>query len=409
MPHYGTLLDKSIFRQVFESTSSLVLLTDPAGAIVQLNQEGARLFPKESTVGVPFWIRLGLEEGSLEEVLARYGSLQSLLDATQKRFIPERSDKVYDIHLVTLGAGGGSRDGYLLILEDVTARINQRLELERRVEDRTRSLARSQKMLESVFQGVGKGILLVDEDREIVESNQKACEIFGLQPSNILGMPIRALCCARGGDRLHDLFGTLVENQVVSEEIDAVYIDRRVFPAVFTISLIVVDGARLWTVIVDDISEQKGMKLQLEQEKHLTEEANITLRHVLKSIEEEQQELVARLSRVIAEDILPTLEKLKASLGDEVQAGYVDFIEELLVSLTQGSEAELDIGLLHLSKTEVRICKLIKAGFSTKDICNMMNLAFDTIQTHRKNIRKKLGLAGSGRTSLYGHLASRKI
>lgn len=409
MPPYGALLDKSIFKQVFESTSDLVLLTDPEGAIRQLNRVGARMFPKESTAGVPFWIRLGLEDGGLKEVLERHGSLQGLVEATGSRYASEDGTSVYDIHLVPLGSGGGAHEGFLLILKDATAVVNRRAELERRVAERTRSLTRSQKMLQSVFQGVGKGIVLVDGDREIVESNQKACEIFGLQPSNILGMRIDTLCAGEGRERLDRIMDGLVESQVASAELEALYVDRRTFPAVFTVSLIVVEGVRLWTVIVDDVTGQRDMERQLELEKNMTEEVNITLRNVLRNIENEQQELVARISRVIAGDILPALERLKGTLRGEVQADYVDFIEELLVSLTQGTEAELDAGLLHLSKTEVAVAKLIKAGFSTKDIGNMMNLAFDTIQTHRKNIRRKLGLAGSGRTSLYGHLAARKL
>jgi PAS domain S-box-containing protein len=409
MAPYGSLLDNSIFRQVFESASDIVILTDPAGGIVQLNRAGAAVFPRESTLGVPFWICLGWDEGSLAEILERHGSLKALVDSAERRYLPDTGSSVFDISLFPLGDGESGQEGHLLILKDITARIDQRTDLERRVEDRTRSLTRSRKMLQSVFQGVGKGIVLVDEDQEIVESNQRACEIFGLQPANILGMKVQALCAEKDRWRLHGIMESLVETQVASAEVEGVYVDRRSFPAVFTVSLIVVDGARLWTVIVDDITEQKAMKQQLEAEKNLTEEANITLRNVLRNIENEQQELVTRLSRVIADDILPALDKLKSALKDELQSGTVDFIEELLVSLTQGSEAELDAGLLHLSRTEMRICKLIKAGFSTKDICGMMNLAFDTIQTHRRNIRRKLGLAGSGRTSLYGHLAGRKL
>jgi DNA-binding CsgD family transcriptional regulator len=45
----------------------------------------------------------------------------------------------------------------------------------------------------------------------------------------------------------------------------------------------------------------------------------------------------------------------------------------------------------------------------TKEICTVMNLSFDTIQTHRRNIRKKLGLSGSRETSLYAYLAGCKL
>lgn len=408
LPHDAPF-DSSIYEEVFESTSDLILITDHRGVIVRANRRAAQLFPAESTIGKPFWGRLGLDGANLRDAVNRLTALRDAPGAAGRSYTCPATHTVYDINLVPLGGANATPRGFLLILNDITCLVTSRAALERRVRERTACLARSQKMLQSVFQGVGKGVILVDEDREVVESNQKACEIFGLHPANILGVALGSLCCAAGRDTVLSMMDTIVENQILSTEVTALYFDKRAFPAVFTVSVIVIDGYRLWIVIVEDISEQKSMERQLKNEKILTEEVNITLRTVLRNIENEQRELTGRLSRVIANDILPTLHKIKAASTDEVHNDYIDFVGELLISLTKGSEAELDSGLLRLSKTEMKICKFIQAGFGSKEICTMMNLAFDTIQTHRKNIRKKLGLSGSADISLYGYLASRKL
>ena len=45
-----------------------------------------------------------------------------------------------------------------------------------------------------------------------------------------------------------------------------------------------------------------------------------------------------------------------------------------------------------LSSTELKVCALIKAGFSTKEIASMMYLSYRTIENHRNSIRKKVRL-----------------
>ena len=40
----------------------------------------------------------------------------------------------------------------------------------------------------------------------------------------------------------------------------------------------------------------------------------------------------------------------------------------------------------------MKICRFIQAGAATKDIAEALNLSVVTIQTHRRNIRRKLDL-----------------
>jgi DNA-binding NarL/FixJ family response regulator len=78
----------------------------------------------------------------------------------------------------------------------------------------------------------------------------------------------------------------------------------------------------------------------------------------------------------------------------QVRKGYIDIIRNQLTKLTLGIHEEQDSRLLKLTPTEMKICQFIQAGSSTKDIAESMCLSMDTILTHRKNIRKKLGLRG---------------
>ncbi|MBO3116249.1 LuxR family transcriptional regulator [Winogradskyella sp. DF17] len=48
-----------------------------------------------------------------------------------------------------------------------------------------------------------------------------------------------------------------------------------------------------------------------------------------------------------------------------------------------------------LTQRECQIVKLIGKGFSNSDMAQYLNLSVSTIETHRKNIRKKLTLKGN--------------
>jgi PAS domain S-box-containing protein len=58
------------------------------------------------------------------------------------------------------------------------------------------------------------------------------------------------------------------------------------------------------------------------------------------------------------------------------------------------SEQETDRDLLKLTPTELEVCRYIHDGLSSKEIADVMKSSFETIQTHRKNIRRKMGLRG---------------
>ena len=54
---------------------------------------------------------------------------------------------------------------------------------------------------------------------------------------------------------------------------------------------------------------------------------------------------------------------------------------------------------------EIQIAELLKQGRATKEICAILDLSPATIIWHRKNIRKKLGIAGT-KEGLVGFLLS---
>lgn len=140
----------------------------------------------------------------------------------------------------------------------------------------------------------------------------------------------------------------------------------------------------------------------LRQEKEQLEEMNITLRNVLQSIDKEREQILSEVSTKVNNFVFPALDRIENEGDPAIRKGYVTVARDQLTRLAPGSE-NADPLLLKLTHMETRVCQFIQAGHTSKDIANNLNLSVETVQTHRKNIRRKLGLHGKS-ASLYAHL-----
>ena len=101
--------------------------------------------------------------------------------------------------------------------------------------------------------------------------------------------------------------------------------------------------------------------------------------------------------------ILPSLQKLANEESSDVRMMYLDILRDQLTGLTKSSGAVSNADTVKLTKSEIQVCQLIQSGATSKDITDTMNISVDTVQTHRKNIRKKLGLSGKD-VNLFAYL-----
>jgi PAS domain S-box-containing protein len=381
-------LEKNWYHNIFAATTNLVLVADHLGRITRTNPEAERCFPSGSATGRFFWQILDLKGSSLEEVLATY----RLESSHEIHLFGGR--RTYALRILPCDPALSGVRGYILILNDITRLVDHAQELEKLVEERTHALANSEAMLRHIFQSAGNGIMLVDEDCSIVKANRRAGIIFGRSVEMLVGLDVRTLTDETGRTVLADCLFCPEEQPGKSVDIAGLRADGCILPTNITVTRVTIDDSRFWTVIVRDISRQKALEEKLLLEKTQTEEMNVTLRNVLKSIDGERRQFEQRIARKIRSDLLPALEKVRREAAAGVRSSYLDLVREQLVGLTKGFENELDAALLKLSRAEIAICRFIQAGCTTKEICDALNLAFETVQTHRKNIRRKLGLKG---------------
>jgi PAS domain S-box-containing protein len=152
---------------------------------------------------------------------------------------------------------------------------------------------------------------------------------------------------------------------------------------------------------LEELVEQRT--IELEGKTHNLEELNAALRVLLSQRELDKTETEERFVSNIKNLILPYLEKMKKTRLDERQMTYLTIMEthfgEVLSPLLK------NVQQFNLTPTEVQIASLVRDGKTTKEIAEIMSIATGTIEIHRKNIRKKLGL-NVRKANLQVHLKS---
>jgi PAS domain S-box-containing protein len=152
----------------------------------------------------------------------------------------------------------------------------------------------------------------------------------------------------------------------------------------------------------DELQEKT---IKLEVKKNSLEEINTAMKVLLKKRDEDKIEIESNVLTNVKELIEPYFEKMKKTKLDDQQRALLSIMESNIQEIVSPFTRKMSLKYLNLTPTEIRIANLIRHGSSTKKIAELMNVSPRTIETHRKNIRRKIGL-GCKRANLRSHLLS---
>jgi DNA-binding CsgD family transcriptional regulator len=144
---------------------------------------------------------------------------------------------------------------------------------------------------------------------------------------------------------------------------------------------------------------------ELEIKSYELEEVNAALRVLLKRRDEDKFEFEEKVLFNIKEFVQPYLEKLKSSELNGKQKSYLNIVESHLHDIISPFLRKLTSKYLNLTASEMQVANLVMDGKRTKEIALLLNLSEKTIEVHRKNIRKKLGIKNK-KANLRTHLLS---
>jgi len=135
------------------------------------------------------------------------------------------------------------------------------------------------------------------------------------------------------------------------------------------------------------------------------EEMNTAMKVLLKKREEDKIEIEDNVLTNVKELVMPFVDKFRETQLDGQQKTFLSIIESNLNEIISPFTRRLSLKYLNLTPTEIQIANMTKHGNTSKKIAKIMNISPRTVDTHKKNIRRKIGLEGK-KANLRSYLLS---
>lgn len=148
---------------------------------------------------------------------------------------------------------------------------------------------------------------------------------------------------------------------------------------------------------LEDLVKQRTAELEkknqeLTTQSHKLAELNAALKVLLDQREKDRREIETKIVTNITKLVLPYMERLQEKKLNDDQQMLLEIaminIKEVMSSLVKN----LATALINFTPREIEVANLIAKGRANKEIADLLNLSARSVEFHRNNIRKKLGL-----------------
>jgi PAS domain S-box-containing protein len=335
-----------VLSAVLSGLAGPVVVCDGQGRIQKVNPALEQLVGRTEgdLMGRPCWEALfpGEEAAAIRERYQRLGDSEDM-SPVEATFTDEEGNPLTILWSHTLVHGPTGEVNLVLATgTDVTElRRLEREATERKLSEAARrareeALRSSEARFSGIVELASDAIISVDENQRIVFFNQGAATIFGYRPEEILGRPLDLLLPshARGAHRGH--VETFDQSPVSSRRmgqrkaISGLRKNGEEFPAEASILKLEVDGRRLFTVLLRDISER------------VRREAG--------------QRFLARAGAALASSLDPG-ETLR-SIAEETVAEIADFC---LIDLVEGSDGVRHLEAIHRDPGKAELAEAVRS------------------------------------------------
>ena len=385
------------YRDLYENAPvAYFSISRDDGSILRFNSEAVRLlgFKKETLAQMKVFDLYADTAHGVSQAKALFERFQAGESIRDEELQMKRMEEGKPIW-VNLNVEPVERtDGEVVESRSTVIDISKR----KQIED---ALKKSEQRYRMLVETMNEGLAIIDGNSVFIYANRKLLEMLGYSEDEILG------------HQAPEFFGEasqIILNHHLAERKKG---GREIYEIVWTTK----DGRQIPTLIspqplfddaghfkgsfavITDITKLKQIEQALQKrEKELEtktkelEEVNIALRVLLKRRDEDKTELEGKILLNVKELIEPYLDKLKKSKLDGSQISYLNILHANLNDIISPFANKLASQYLKLTPKEIQIAGLIKHGKTTKEIGDLLNLSPQTIESHRKNIRIKLGI-----------------
>ena len=338
-------------------------------------------------------------------------------------------------------------------------------ELEQSVKELEKELSKSKQADEALYQGkekyrqilisIEEGYYEVDLAGNLTFFNDSLCNIYGYARDELMGMNNREYMATETAKKTYEIFNRVYKTGKPTKIFDWEFIKKDGTKVDVEISVSLIRNSKGQAIgfrgIVRDIGERKRieaalqkahnkleMKVEertaelvmsmnmlekeieerkraelaiiergkdLENKTHELEEVNAALKVLLKHRDEDKKDFEEKIVANVKKLVFPYVEKLYNNQLNDRQMVYLNIIKSNLVDIIAPFLHQLSSKYSDLTPSEIQIAGLVKDGKTSKEIADLLNSSTGTIDFHRNNLRKKLGLLNT-KTNLRSFLLS---
>jgi DNA-binding CsgD family transcriptional regulator len=271
---------------------------------------------------------------------------------------------------------------------------------------------------------MGDHVNMMDKDLNIIWANEATKNVFG---DDIVGKKCFAVFHQRKKPCAPypcHVIRTFKAGKIHHQETNIVKDDGQTLTYYCTANVALKDESGKPKAIIEvcqDISEYTQLKRELQESRDQLErkviertkeletktkrleELNTALKVLSNKRQEDKKELEENILTNVKGLVLPYIGKINKTQLNEQQKTFMNIIETNIEEIISPFYKKLILKYSNLTPTELNICNLIKDGNTTKQIAKILNISAKTVDTHRKNIRRKIGIENK-KINLRSHL-----
>ncbi|BBO66236.1 hypothetical protein DSCA_01660 [Desulfosarcina alkanivorans] len=136
----------------------------------------------------------------------------------------------------------------------------------------------------------------------------------------------------------------------------------------------------------------RRLETELASKSGKLEDLNTALRFLLKVKDREKTGTEEKMMADLRDRVFPYLRKLERKAREPEIRALATVVDNHLKAIISPFCRRLGCPSINLTPAELNVALMVRAGKSTRQIADSLNVAYKTVETHRVRIRKKLGL-----------------
>jgi PAS domain S-box-containing protein len=283
-------------------------------------------------------------------------------------------------------------------------------------ENAIQALKESENRHKDLLATMNEGFVITDDAFMLTYANDRFCEMLGYDLDEIIGLPVKYFLDEENRKILTKRMEKRKNVNMEPYELNWTREDGRQITTLISPRPILDREGSLqesFSVLTDITELKKTEETLRKREKELTvekgnlEEVNTALKVLLQKREDDIGEVEHRFFLNVKKLVTPYVEKMKQTDLDDRQITFLKIIESNLEDVMSSFSRTLSAKYSNLTFQETQIANLVRQGMSTKEIADIFNLSERTVDVHRLNIRKKMGLIGK-KVNLRSYLSQLK-